>query len=32
MATVTTLLDAVPPALRERLLAEFVGVLQRPAW
>ncbi|MGW5671390.1 pyridoxal phosphate-dependent decarboxylase family protein [Micromonospora sp. NPDC003776] len=32
MAVVNTLLDAAPPALRERLLAEFVGLLQRPAW
>lgn len=32
MAVVNTLLDAAPPALRERLLAEFVGLLQRPTW
>ncbi|SCG66288.1 Glutamate or tyrosine decarboxylase [Micromonospora humi] len=32
MAVVNTLLDAAPPAVRERLLAEFVGLLQRPAW
>ncbi|PWR05795.1 aspartate aminotransferase family protein [Micromonospora acroterricola] len=32
MALVNTLLDAAPPALRERLLVEFVGLLQRPAW
>ncbi|MEW2381117.1 aminotransferase class V-fold PLP-dependent enzyme [Micromonospora sp. NPDC047707] len=32
MATVNTLLDAAPPALRERLLVEFVGLLQRPTW
>ncbi|MEV4658141.1 aminotransferase class V-fold PLP-dependent enzyme [Micromonospora sp. NPDC049301] len=32
MAVVNTLLDAAPPALRERLLVEFVGLLQRPAW
>ncbi|SCL14120.1 pyridoxal phosphate-dependent decarboxylase family protein [Micromonospora inyonensis] len=31
MATVNTLLNAAPPALRERLLIEFVGLLQRPA-
>ncbi|MEV5690003.1 pyridoxal phosphate-dependent decarboxylase family protein [Micromonospora globbae] len=31
MATVNTLLDAAPPALRERLLVEFVSLLQRPA-
>ncbi|MER7167633.1 aminotransferase class V-fold PLP-dependent enzyme [Micromonospora sp. NPDC000207] len=32
MAVVNTLLDAAPPALRERLLAEFVGLLQRPTY
>ncbi|MEV1331273.1 aspartate aminotransferase family protein [Micromonospora costi] len=32
MAPVNTLLDAAPPALRERLLVEFVGLLQRPHW
>ncbi len=32
MALVNTLLDAAPPALRERLLVEFVGLLQRPAF
>ena len=32
MAQVNTLLDAAPPALRERLLVEFVSLLQRPAW
>ncbi|MET7950709.1 aminotransferase class V-fold PLP-dependent enzyme [Micromonospora sp. NPDC005324] len=32
MAVVNTLLDAAPAALRERLLVEFVGLLQRPAW
>ncbi|SCL20165.1 Glutamate or tyrosine decarboxylase [Micromonospora nigra] len=32
MATVNTLLDAAPPALRERLLVEFVSLLQRPTW
>ncbi|NYF55388.1 pyridoxal phosphate-dependent decarboxylase family protein [Micromonospora purpureochromogenes] len=32
LAQVNTLLDAAPPALRERLLVEFVGLLQRPAW
>ena len=32
MAVVNTLLDAAPARLRERLLAEFVGLLQRPAW
>ncbi|MGC5050127.1 pyridoxal phosphate-dependent decarboxylase family protein [Micromonospora sp. DT48] len=32
MAPVNTLLDAAPPALRERLLVEFVSLLQRPAW
>ncbi|WP_433529974.1 pyridoxal phosphate-dependent decarboxylase family protein [Micromonospora sp. CA-263727] len=30
MAPVNTLLDAAPPALRERLLVEFVSLLQRP--
>ncbi|MBQ1048757.1 aspartate aminotransferase family protein [Micromonospora sp. C51] len=32
MAVVNTLLDAAPAAVRERLLVEFVGLLQRPAW
>ncbi|MEU4713949.1 aminotransferase class V-fold PLP-dependent enzyme [Micromonospora purpureochromogenes] len=32
MAVVNTLLDAAPPALRERLLIEFVSLLQRPRW
>ncbi|MEU6206106.1 aspartate aminotransferase family protein [Micromonospora musae] len=32
MAVVNTLLDAAAPALRERLLVEFVGLLQRPDW
>ncbi|MFC7545066.1 pyridoxal phosphate-dependent decarboxylase family protein [Plantactinospora sp. GCM10030261] len=32
MAVVNTLLDAAPPALRERLLIEFVALLQRPTW
>lgn len=32
MAPVNALLNAAPPALRERLLAEFVGLLQRPAY
>ncbi|MEU8299520.1 aminotransferase class V-fold PLP-dependent enzyme [Micromonospora sp. NPDC048909] len=32
MAPVNALLNAAPPALRERLLVEFVGLLQRPAW
>ncbi|GAB3176014.1 glutamate/tyrosine decarboxylase-like PLP-dependent enzyme [Micromonospora palomenae] len=32
MAVVNTLLDAAPPALRERLLVEFVSLLQRPRW
>ncbi|WP_433687251.1 pyridoxal phosphate-dependent decarboxylase family protein [Micromonospora carbonacea] len=31
-ATVNALLDAAPPALRERLLVEFVGLLQRPTY
>jgi sphinganine-1-phosphate aldolase len=31
MATVNTLLNAVPPALRERLLIDFLSHLQRPA-
>jgi sphinganine-1-phosphate aldolase len=30
MATVNTLLNAVPPALRERLLIDFLSHLQRP--
>ncbi|MDG4806323.1 aminotransferase class V-fold PLP-dependent enzyme [Micromonospora sp. WMMD1120] len=32
MALINTLLDTAPPALRERLLVEFVSLLQRPAW
>ncbi|MDM4720899.1 aminotransferase class V-fold PLP-dependent enzyme [Micromonospora sp. WMMA1363] len=32
MATVHSLLNAAPTALRERLLVEFVGLLQRPTW
>lgn len=32
MALVNTLLDAVPLALRERLLGEFLGLLQRPTY
>ncbi|MFI5832249.1 pyridoxal phosphate-dependent decarboxylase family protein [Micromonospora sp. NPDC051300] len=32
MAVVNTLLDAAPAPVRERLLAEVVGLLQRPAW
>jgi hypothetical protein len=32
MAAVNTLLEAAPVRLRERLLVEFVGLLQRPAW
>ncbi|WP_089155291.1 pyridoxal phosphate-dependent decarboxylase family protein [Micromonospora sp. NBS 11-29] len=32
MAVVNTLLDAAPAEVRERLLTEFVGLLQRPAW
>ncbi|MER6593212.1 aspartate aminotransferase family protein, partial [Micromonospora purpureochromogenes] len=32
MAVANTLLDAAPPALRERLLVEFVSLLQRPSW
>ncbi|GAA1774017.1 pyridoxal phosphate-dependent decarboxylase family protein [Luedemannella helvata] len=31
MAVVNTLLDAVPPRLREALLTAFLGLLQRPA-
>jgi glutamate/tyrosine decarboxylase-like PLP-dependent enzyme len=31
-AAVNALLDAAPPALREALLVEFLGLLQRPAW
>lgn len=31
-ATVNALLNAAPPALRERLLVEFVGLLQRPTY
>ncbi|MEH0824330.1 MULTISPECIES: pyridoxal phosphate-dependent decarboxylase family protein [unclassified Micromonospora] len=32
MAVVNSLLDAAPPTLRERLLVEFVSLLQRPAY
>ncbi|RKN44279.1 pyridoxal phosphate-dependent decarboxylase family protein [Micromonospora endolithica] len=32
MAPVNTLLNAAPPAVRERLLVEFVALLQRPSW
>ncbi|RIV34145.1 pyridoxal phosphate-dependent decarboxylase family protein [Micromonospora radicis] len=32
MAPVNTLLDAAAPALRERLLVEFVSLLQRPSY
>ncbi|HEU5107021.1 MAG TPA: aminotransferase class V-fold PLP-dependent enzyme [Micromonosporaceae bacterium] len=32
MAPVNALLDAAPPRLREALLTEFLGLLQRPAW
>jgi hypothetical protein len=32
MAAVNTLLQAAPVRLRERLLVEFVGLLQRPTW
>jgi glutamate/tyrosine decarboxylase-like PLP-dependent enzyme len=32
MAPVNALLDAAPPAIRERLLAAFLSLLQRPAW
>ncbi|WP_446217001.1 pyridoxal phosphate-dependent decarboxylase family protein [Micromonospora sp. IBHARD004] len=32
MAVVNTLLDAVPVRLRERLLVEFVGLLQNPTY
>jgi hypothetical protein len=32
MAPVNALLDAAPPPLREALLAEFLGLLQRPSW
>jgi glutamate/tyrosine decarboxylase-like PLP-dependent enzyme len=32
MAPVNTLLDAVPPAVREQLLTAFLSYLQRPAW
>ncbi|WDZ85419.1 pyridoxal phosphate-dependent decarboxylase family protein [Micromonospora cathayae] len=32
MAPVNTLLNAAPPALRERLLVEFVSLLQRPVY
>lgn len=32
LATVNTLLNVVAPELRERLLVEFVGLLQRPSY
>ncbi|GAA4571149.1 aminotransferase class V-fold PLP-dependent enzyme [Micromonospora coerulea] len=32
MAAVNTLLNAAPTRLRERLLVEFVALLQRPTW
>ncbi|MBV1854212.1 pyridoxal phosphate-dependent decarboxylase family protein [Catellatospora tritici] len=32
LAVVNTVLAAAPPRLRERLLVEFVGLLQRPSW
>ncbi|MDZ5444710.1 aminotransferase class V-fold PLP-dependent enzyme [Micromonospora sp. 4G57] len=32
MAMVNTLLNVAPVRLRERLLVEFVGLLQRPTW
>ncbi|MEU4781292.1 aminotransferase class V-fold PLP-dependent enzyme [Micromonospora sp. NPDC023633] len=32
MALVNALLDAAPAGLRERLLVEFVSLLQRPSW
>jgi sphinganine-1-phosphate aldolase len=32
MAPVNALLDAAPPVVRERLLAAFLGLLQRPSW
>ena len=32
MAPVNALLDAAPARLREALLTEFLGLLQRPAW
>jgi sphinganine-1-phosphate aldolase len=32
MATVNTLLNAAPSAIRERLLVEFLGLLQRPVY
>jgi glutamate/tyrosine decarboxylase-like PLP-dependent enzyme len=32
MAPVNALLDAVPPAVRERLLVAFLSLLQRPSW
>jgi sphinganine-1-phosphate aldolase len=32
MATVNTLLNVAPPALREALLAGFLSLLQHPAW
>ncbi|MCW3843911.1 aminotransferase class V-fold PLP-dependent enzyme [Micromonospora yasonensis] len=32
MAAVNALLDAAPVRLRERLLVEFVGLLQHPSW
>jgi hypothetical protein len=31
MATVNALLEAMPPATRERLLVEFLGLLYTPA-
>jgi sphinganine-1-phosphate aldolase len=32
MATVNTLLNAAPSAIRERLMVEFLGLLQRPVY
>ncbi|MET7393721.1 aminotransferase class V-fold PLP-dependent enzyme [Dactylosporangium sp. NPDC005572] len=32
MAVINTLLDAAPPAVRERLLVSFLSLLQRPSW
>jgi sphinganine-1-phosphate aldolase len=32
MASVNTLLDVTPPAMREALLAGFLSLLQRPTW
>jgi glutamate/tyrosine decarboxylase-like PLP-dependent enzyme len=32
MAPVNALLDAAPPAVRERLLVAFLSLLQRPSW